>query len=54
MTKENFKKLITLKQLVNSTYGLTQNIVPHVSEETWNEYQKLRKEYASCNGKIER
>lgn len=52
MTKENFKKLIILKQLVHSTYGATQNIVPHISKETWNEYQELRKQYAECNGKI--
>jgi hypothetical protein len=53
MTKENFRKLITLKQLINSIYGLTRHIVPNIPKETWDEYQKLRREYAECNGKIE-
>lgn len=53
MTKENFKRLIILKQIIHSTYGVTQNITPKISKEIWDEYQNLRKEYAECNGKIE-
>lgn len=52
MTKEQFRRLLQLKMMVHSTYGLPPKH-PDNLQELYDEYMKLRKMYSECKGKIE-
>ena len=51
MTKERYIRMTQLKTMVNSTYGMGAH--PQVTEELFQEYMELLKEFKECKGKID-
>ena len=52
MTKEQYYRLLQLRMIVHSTYGMPPKNPDNI-DELFEEYMKLRKMYSECKGKIE-
>ena len=51
MTKERYIRMIQLKMMVDSIYGLEAQ--PQCTEELFQEYMELLKEFQECKSKID-
>lgn len=53
MTKEEYARMIFLKNQINSTYGIPPKKLENV-DELFDEYIKLREKFTECRGVIEK